>query len=969
MALKEEHSNQNIMSAVVIAVLIFIVSALIFMNIIYSSTKKQLFATMHDLERQNVLRIKQNLETNKNFVSSISINLGRMTGDLDSNEAINYVKGYSWFADFGTLYLIKRDGGMSFGKINSQAERNYYTDLISKNSSYSDIRVFNSETGSYLAINSPIRNHNETIGVLSAKLFRNRLNQLVTFNIFNGTGFCYLLSKDGSIIARSNHPIVNKKATTLDELFSASGRTEWKEDYTSIVDGMEKGTAGETIYPVKNGNRVVCYAPVEVAGMYLLTSVPENVVFTSATGYFLKGLLFVLICMANFAVFMCIFLRKMKKNNEIIRYSNRELSQVYDNMPGGIVRYVLDGKKWNMKSANKGFFKIIGYSEKVFAEKYENNFFNLISKPLSMGLKLSVLRKIQKYEPIETEMKMVAGDGSPRWVNFKVDYVKEDNCPKEMVVIFSDITNIKTANRELYVSKEQFDIVKRLTNVIFFEWNIETGIISPSSNFLDFFDPLDSYENFPYSIKDYSALCQEDAKALISLFEQFKAGLKESLVEVNAVNKFGDAVWYRAFMSTIFDESGKPVKVVGLLTDIDEQKKKLQSAEERASKDPLTQLYNKTSTKDLIESYISSTQSQGAFMMLDIDNFKLVNDTHGHLYGDAVLSELAHTLKSLFRDSDITGRFGGDEFVVFMTNVKETMVVQKKAESILKAFYRSFRKEGIEYGISCSIGISLYPWDGNTYEKLMRKADLSLYSSKNSGKNQYNFYSDSMDINDLSRNKGIWKTTEINAIHGFVQKNFRENVAEYILKLFSQYEDVDKAVPILLELVGKSFALGRIDVAVFSEDETYHEILYEWCDDGVYSIKVEGKGFVSDEWSLIKPHLNENNIVLCNDVERGVPDFLKKDDMCDRGVKSAMLCYIVEHDKRKAVLVFEHFRKKHIFTKEEMDTIRTISDTISLFVLRARERAQYDEKEAQMKNWELMLDETDEVVYVSDAEN
>jgi hypothetical protein len=189
------------------------------------------------------------------------------------------------------------------------------------------------------------------------------------------------------------------------------------------------------------------------------------------------------------------------------------------------------------------------------------------------------------------------------------------------------------------------------------------------------------------------------------------------------------------------------------------------------------------------------------------------------------------------------------------------------------------------------------------------------------------------------------------------------------LNCFYQYEDVDAAVPILLDFVGKSFNLGRVDVSVFSEDDTYYEVFYEWCDEGVDPLRVDGKRFAADEWSSIKSHLDENDILLCSDVECGVPDFLENDDMRDRGVKSTMLCYIVEHEKRKAVLAFEHYKEKHLFTKEEMDTIRTISDTISLFVLRASERVEYDEKEAQMRNWEVMLDETDDIVYVSDAES
>ncbi|MEA4872607.1 MAG: diguanylate cyclase [Synergistaceae bacterium] len=970
MAITEENSSKKIKSAAVIAALVFILSALIFMNMTYTNARKEIFASMHDLERQNVLMLRQNLEINRNFVSSISINLGRMTEDLNSAEAIKYIREQDWFADFGALYLIKRDGNMYFGNMNSDSERNYYKDLMSKNSIYSDVKAFNSEAGNYLTINSPVRHNDEIIGGLSARFYRDKLNELVTFDIFNGTGYCYLLSKDGSIIARSDHPIANKKANTLKELFlSVPGGADGKIYYTAIADGMENGKSGEMIYPIKRGNRAVSYMPIGVADMYLVTSVPEDVAFSAAYGRFFNGIAFVLVSIITFASLMYYFFAVMKSNSEIIEIANRELSLIYESMPGGIVRYVRKGGKLSIKSANERFYRLIGKTKEIFEKEYDNNLINILSAPLFEETKQDIELKVENEEAFETELKLDMGDGSVRWVCLSVDYVNWEDGTREIVGIISDITDIKLADQELYVSKEQFDIVKKLTNVIFFEWDIETGTFSHSSNFLDFFDPLDSYENFPYSIEGYGAFSLEDAKEMIALFEQLKAGLKKSSAEFRIVNKFGDLLWYKSLMSTILDESGKPVKVVGILTDIDEQKRKLQSAEEIAMKDPLTQLYNKTSTRDLIESYIGSTQSQGVFMMLDIDNFKRVNDTLGHLYGDAVLSELAHTLKSLFRDSDITGRIGGDEFVVFMTNVKETAVARKKAERILNAFKRSFRKEGVEYGISCSIGISLYPWNGTTYEKLLQKADLSLYFSKSSGKNQYNFYSDSMDINDLSGNNETREPTEINAIYGLVQKNFRENVAEYILKLFYQYEDVDVAVPILLDFVGKSFDLGRVDVSVFSEDDTYYEVLYEWCDEGVDALNVDGRRFAADEWSSIKSHLDENDILLCSDVEIGFPGFLENDDMRDRGVKSIMLRYIVEHEKRKAVLSFEHYKEKHVFTKEEMDTIRTISDTISLFVLRARERVQYDEKEAQMRNWEVMLDETDDIVYVSDAES
>ena len=970
MATIGERSSKNITTAAVIAALVFIFSAVIFMNMTYSNARKEVFASMHDLEKQNVVMLRQNLQINKNFVSSISVNLGRLTPDLNSAEAIRFVREQNWFTDFGALYLINRDGNMFFGTGIGDEERRYFRELMSRNVFYPDIKVFNSETGYYLTINSPVRHNDEVIGVLSARFYRDKLNELVTFTIFEGTGYCYLLSKDGTIIARSDHPIANKKANTLSELFSSvPGGADGKIYYTAIADAIENGSSGELIYPIKNGNRAVSYLPVEIADMYLITSVPEDVVFSAASGQFFKGLAFVLVSIITFASIMYYFFIAIKKNSEIIESTNRELSLLHDSMPGGIVRYVREGSEWKIRSTNERFYELIGKTKEIFEKEFNNNILNILSTPLSEEKRNDYAKKIMNEEAFESELRLEMDDGSTRWICLSVDYVTGEEETKEIVAILSDITDIKMADQELYINKEQFDIVKKLTSVIFFEWDIKTGRISHSDNFLDSFDPLSSYDNFPYCLEGYEAFSQEDAQDIISSFERATEGLKESSFEVRAVNKFGDTLWYKVSMSLIADETGNPIKVVGILSDIDEQKRKLLTAEESAMKDPLTQLFNKVSTRDLIESYISGREGQGAFMMLDIDNFKRVNDTLGHLYGDAVLSELAHTLKSLFRDSDIIGRIGGDEFVVFMANTSDTAVIRSKAEKILNAFKRSFRKEGNEYGISCSIGISLYPSDGTTYEKLMQKADLSLYFSKSSGKNQYTIYTNSICESDLPKDRVTGEMTEINQRQGLVQKNFRENVAEYILKLFSQYENVDTAVPILLEFVGNSFKMGRMDVSVFPEDETYYEILYEWCDEGVPPLKREGKRFPADEWSSIKAQLDENNILLCEDTGKGIPDYLENDHMKVRGVKSTMLCYIVEGGKRKAVLAFEYFKEKHIFTKEEKDTIRTISDTISLFVLRARERALYSEKISQMKNWEVMLDETDDVVYVSDADN
>ena len=124
--------------------------------------------------------------------------------------------------------------------------------------------------------------------------------------------------------------------------------------------------------------------------------------------------------------------------------------------------------------------------------------------------------------------------------------------------------------------------------------------------------------------------------------------------------------------------------------------------------------------------------------MLDIDNFKALNDTIGHQVGDEFLIQLASRLKDAFRDSDVIGRIGGDEFFIFLRNIPEVKQIEKRAGDVL-SIVTSLAKGYLKVDLSGSVGISLYPKQGETLENLYAKADAALYIAKNLGKNRYIF--------------------------------------------------------------------------------------------------------------------------------------------------------------------------------------------------------------------------------------
>ena len=157
-------------------------------------------------------------------------------------------------------------------------------------------------------------------------------------------------------------------------------------------------------------------------------------------------------------------------------------------------------------------------------------------------------------------------------------------------------------------------------------------------------------------------------------------------------------------------------------------------------RDTLTGLYNKDTTQRLIQNIVQEEAGQHAFIILDIDYFKSVNDNFGHIVGDKVLQTFGRFLQSQFREYDVVGRIGGDEFVILMCNLANTDVVEIKIQNLLKQVGSIRVEEMGEQKMTISVGIAFAPQHGSSFMDLYRKADHALYQTKRAGKNGYSLY-------------------------------------------------------------------------------------------------------------------------------------------------------------------------------------------------------------------------------------
>ena len=187
------------------------------------------------------------------------------------------------------------------------------------------------------------------------------------------------------------------------------------------------------------------------------------------------------------------------------------------------------------------------------------------------------------------------------------------------------------------------------------------------------------------------------------------------------------------------------VIIINLIMKIVDKKQKSE-LQIKADTDLLTGLTNKAATERLIKEYMEKNpESIGVLFIIDVDNFKKINDTMGHAFGDEVLKELGGELRGMFRAMDVVGRFGGDEFIVYMNDVKDPSIISRSADR-LREFFRNFKAgEYVKYSVTASIGAAVFSEDGSDFEALFREADKALYVVKRRGKNDLAFYNDVKD--------------------------------------------------------------------------------------------------------------------------------------------------------------------------------------------------------------------------------
>lgn len=459
------------------------------------------------------------------------------------------------------------------------------------------------------------------------------------------------------------------------------------------------------------------------------------------TFYLVSAIVMVCFCITIMIVFI---LSKLEYDKRITN-SAIELNKITNSIHAGLVHFE-SSDKCSIYYASKGFYHILDYTKDEAREQCKASILDFVHSE-EKDFFMKSIKDLNKA-CTSFEVRMVKKDGSIIYCLMNGNYVTGKDGSQSVSAVFVDITKQKKMQEMLRLDRERYRVAADLSNDVLFEYYIKTDQMILSDKYLELFGRspvIFDYVKECYMRRDF--IHPNDYGIYLEFCSELSAGAEMLSAECRWKDRHNNYIWCQIMGKTIYDEEDKPSRVIGKIVNVDYHKKELDSLEYKATRDPLTGVYNREMTIKKVENYINGNKNGvHALIFIDFDDFKKVNDNYGHLVGDRVLIHIIKNIRSVFTEGEIIGRVGGDEFVVFIGYANDNETIMNKADELINALGTPYidNSNGTEIAISGSAGIATYPGEGSYYEQLIQCADKALYCVKSKGKNNYMFYNSSM---------------------------------------------------------------------------------------------------------------------------------------------------------------------------------------------------------------------------------
>lgn len=475
-------------------------------------------------------------------------------------------------------------------------------------------------------------------------------------------------------------------------------------------------------------------------------------------------------------------------------------SEILDIPVGMAVLDIIEDKA-HFNTVNEEFGRLTGYTGSRLLQMEVGK---MIFADDQVRYSNALCTALKGQENAECEVRIYTSNDIYKWVTirFAGHFIK--NTRSRILMIAIDTDDRKQLELQLELLNHQYEVMEQVSDEIPFDYDIESNKLLRSYRIMQMRgekECSDEYYDFDEEVKNFHPL---DREILVSAMKEAVNQKITASIEVRYnMAKHGltpHYVWLRILYKSIVNSKGKIARIIGRSHNV-ERDMRLQ---DRVRRDPLTKLLNKVEVQievdKTLEKYPNDTH---VMFVIDIDNFKSINDTFGHTFGDTVISDVAGDIRSQFRGNDIIGRVGGDEFLVFMKKV-DAQKAAIKARNLCNTLAKEYSGDDVVRCITTSIGLAVSGIDGDTYEELFEKADHAMYRAKKSGKNGFRV-AEEEDVGPLERSEHAAEN------RGQLEGRDRDFLA-FAINILSHARNIDGSLNLLLEQMLSKYRLDEITV-------------------------------------------------------------------------------------------------------------------------------------------------------------
>ncbi len=632
--------------------------------------------------------------------------------------------------------------------------------------------------------------------------------------------------------------------------------------------------------------------------------------------------------------------------NEIRYRSNGVLEAFAISMA---VIYINSDNQIAVKYANDDFYRMIGWNRLEFKDFFNECLGDDIIHPDDFGKFRSTLTSMNEdFREAVFETRVFNMCGKITVNEVRTRFLEKENDRALITLVFADITERKRLRRELMIKNERFNIIQQSSEQTIFDYDTEKDICLFSGNksriekYFSIYNydrqtnemSVDDFFNGRFALNimsknDYHRVCEAFADAIVDGADG------ELEFEVCPVGQTS-GTWFKCAYSSVKDDMGNVIRIVGRLKNIDKQKKTDLLLERRMKSDLLTGLLNKETAKAQIRAFLDSQNSMPAegekyhvLMIIDLDNFHLINECFGHTFGDNVLKEFASDIKSSFRDTDIVSRLVGDRFMVLMKDVTQKFAI-KKAGRLCRSLIKSYGVQNTVV-ISCSIGIAFFGKDAFDFDELYQYADRAAYEAKKQGKCAYCIYDSELHA-DYSLVKEIGQNVITDNLQlGSEISELDSGMMDIAFSLLSASSDIYGTLEILLRTVGRKYNLSIVSLYIkgYNPGEKLKTVC-RWISNRNLPT-CDGRSPLVTNHVDLDAELGSSGIRCISDISTSNVQPVLKNLLKNDGMTALVICALEGRSGESfGYVVFNQLDRKRKWSRKEINTFKYLAKIISV---------------------------------------